>query len=413
MALTKGLTRSPGGIRRVRIAETLPEDDYDPIIDQLNALLDELPDPAVLTAAQTTSTIHHLQQVTNRLDAYRDHLSAAAEDAGYSRDLHAGTTGVMVGIAANQDTAVGSASVRRGQWLKNHPVIDAAYSTGRVSRAHVEHLRKDCDRIDWFTETSTDLVVIAANTDPSDLCFVLAQLVDASAPEAPDKDYEKSRRRRFLQTSRQRGGELEIRARLDPVNAEIFLDAMAPGLKNTEAGNTIDARSKDQSGLDVFMDLVQRGAATNRPSGVSSVTILVDAEHIADGHGARFDDGTPIPAAAYQRYTCTPILTLLTGYRIGGTFVPLDCHRDYRRATAGQWRALIARDHGCVRCGRPPRHTQAHHIIGWAAGGLTDLENLALLCESCHNDCHAGLFTITMTNHIPVVTEHHRGPPRP
>ena len=161
------------------------------------------------------------------------------------------------------------------------------------------------------------------------------------------------------------------------------------------------------------MDLIQRGAATNRPSGVSSVTILVDAEHITDGHGARFDDGTPIPPAAYQRYTCTPILTILPGLWQNGTFVPLDCRRDYRRATAGQWRALIARDRGCVRCGRPPRHTQAHHIIGWASGGLTDLENLALLCESCHNDCHNGMFTITMTNHIPEVTEHHRAPPRP
>ena len=411
MALSTALTRSPGGIRRVGIAETLPEHDHDPVLDQIDALLEDLPEPGLLTAGQSTSTVHRLHQVANRLDAYRDHLAAAADDAGHSRALHAGTTGVMIGIAANQDTASGSASVRRGQWLKAHPIIDAAYTTGRISRAHVEHLRKDCDRIDWFPETSLHLVIIAENTDPADLYFVLQQLVVASAPEAPDNDYEKSRRRRFLQTCRQPGGELQIRARLDPVNAAIFLDAMAPGLKNTEAGNTVDARSKDQASLDVFMDLVQRGAATNRPSGVSSVTILVDADHVADGAGATFDDGTPIPPAAYQRYTCTPILTILTGHHHHGRFVPLDCHRDYRRATAAQWRALIARDRGCIRCGRHPRHTQAHHIIGWASGGLTDLDNLCLLCESCHNDCHAGLFTITMTHHIPVVTEHHRGPP--
>ncbi len=411
MALTKGLTRSPGGIRRVRIADTLPEDDYPAILDEIDALLDELPEPGVLTAGETTSTIHRLQQVHNRIDAYRDHVAAAADDAGYSRDLHAGTTGVMVGIAANQDTAVGSAAVRRGQWLTAHPVIDAAYTAGWISRAHVEHLRKDCDRIDYFTETSAPMVTIASLTDPADLAFLLQQLVAASAPETPDADFEKSRRRRYLQTSRQPGGELQIRARLDPVNAQLFLDAMAPGLKNAEAGTTPDHRSKDQSALDVFMDLIGRGAATNRPTGVSGVSVLVDIDHVHDGQGARFEDGTPIPPAAYQRYTCTPIVTYLRGHYQAGHFVSLNAHRDYRRATAAQWRALTARDHGCIRCGKPPRYTQAHHIISWATGGLTDLDNLCLLCDRCHHDTHAGLFTITTTNHTPVITEHHHRPP--
>ncbi|MBK9434533.1 MAG: HNH endonuclease [Micrococcales bacterium] len=41
----------------------------------------------------------------------------------------------------------------------------------------------------------------------------------------------------------------------------------------------------------------------------------------------------------------------------------------------------IARDRGCIRCGRSPRYCQAHHIVHWKNGGLTDLSNLVLMCR--------------------------------
>jgi 5-methylcytosine-specific restriction endonuclease McrA len=72
---------------------------------------------------------------------------------------------------------------------------------------------------------------------------------------------------------------------------------------------------------------------------------------------------------------------------------------------------LIARDRGCIRCGRSPRHCHAHHILHWKDGGRTDLSNLALLCSRCHHDLHMGRYTITMDTHtIPAIT-HTRGPP--
>ncbi len=216
-----GLQRSRTGIRHTRIAQRLPEDDYHPVLDQISDALAGLPDPGLLTAAETTSTLHRLQQLDNQLDAYRDHLAAAADDAGYAKDLHAGTTGTLTGIASNQDSATGAAAVRRGQWLKRYPIIDAAYTAGTISRAHVELLRRDADRIDYFEVIEADLVTIAENTEPADLAHILTQLVAASAPETGDQDYERARRRRALQTTGLPGGELHIRARLDPVNAAI------------------------------------------------------------------------------------------------------------------------------------------------------------------------------------------------
>ena len=81
--------------------------------------------------------------------------------------------------------------------------------------------------------------------------------------------------------------------------------------------------------------------------------------------------------------------------------MPLALGRAQRRASHAQWAALTARDRGCVRCGQPARRCHAHHIVGWAAGGLTDVDAMCLLCPRCHRDLHNGRFTIHMVDGIP------------
>jgi hypothetical protein len=46
---------------------------------------------------------------------------------------------------------------------------------------------------------------------------------------------------------------------------------------------------------------------------------------------------------------------------------------------------------GCERT----RHLHAHHVVFWSAGGETELDNLILLCGSCHRALHRGEFSIT------------------
>ncbi len=45
---------------------------------------------------------------------------------------------------------------------------------------------------------------------------------------------------------------------------------------------------------------------------------------------------------------------------------------------------LAARDGGCVGCELSSEHTQAHHIDYFDNSGLTEIPNLASLCEPCH-----------------------------
>ena len=46
---------------------------------------------------------------------------------------------------------------------------------------------------------------------------------------------------------------------------------------------------------------------------------------------------------------------------------------------------------------------EAHHVVPWAAGGPTDLDNMIMLCPRHHAETDAGTWQITMTDGVPWV----------
>ncbi len=65
----------------------------------------------------------------------------------------------------------------------------------------------------------------------------------------------------------------------------------------------------------------------------------------------------------------------------------LQLGRSRRVASHAQTLALVARDGGCSfpGCDRVPDWCERHHIVGWVDGGLTDLDNLTLVCRYHHH----------------------------
>ena len=68
--------------------------------------------------------------------------------------------------------------------------------------------------------------------------------------------------------------------------------------------------------------------------------------------------------------------------------------RKTRRVSPQQWRVLLARDRGCVICGAHPNWCQAHHVKYWSLGGLTDIDNLVMLCHAHHRWVHDNEITL-------------------
>ncbi|NEE02198.1 HNH endonuclease signature motif containing protein [Phytoactinopolyspora halotolerans] len=104
---------------------------------------------------------------------------------------------------------------------------------------------------------------------------------------------------------------------------------------------------------------------------------------------AELTHGGPISSESLRRLACDADITTVLVDQHG---VPLRVGRTERLVTPGIYTALIARDRGCAfpGCTRPPAWTQAHHIVHWADGGPTDLENLVLVCTHHHRVIHHG-----------------------
>lgn len=104
------------------------------------------------------------------------------------------------------------------------------------------------------------------------------------------------------------------------------------------------------------------------------------------GHLCALDDGPAVPSELARRLTCDADITV-PGPNLG---------RTQRVVTPALRRALEARDGRC--CAMPGcdrRHgLAAHHIVHWAHGGRTDLDNLVQLCPYHHRLHHEEGFTV-------------------
>ncbi|MFG1905054.1 DUF222 domain-containing protein [Kribbella sp. NPDC048928] len=134
------------------------------------------------------------------------------------------------------------------------------------------------------------------------------------------------------------------------------------------------------------------------------ISITIDFNDLAsattDATGALIF-GDNLSAATVRRLACdAEVLPIV----LGSKSQPLDVGTTQRLVTRHMRRVLNARDKGCVVCGAPPSHCEAHHIIHWADGGITAVSNLALLCKRHHIDLHSGHWQIRILNGTVQVT---------
>ena len=120
------------------------------------------------------------------------------------------------------------------------------------------------------------------------------------------------------------------------------------------------------------------------------VTVTVDYETLKGSVRRLAEiDGKPVTPATIRRITCDAGIIPIV---LGSESEPLDIGRKTRTIPTGIRRAIEHRDAGCTwtGCGAPVSWCDAHHLIHWADGGPTSLNNLALLCRKHHTATHNG-----------------------
>jgi hypothetical protein len=106
---------------------------------------------------------------------------------------------------------------------------------------------------------------------------------------------------------------------------------------------------------------------------------------------SELEDGTRVTAVTARRLSCDASRVEV---RHGPDGSVLDVGRRTRTIPPALRRALDARDRGCRFPGCGLRFTDAHHIVHWADGGETKLDNTLLLCRTHHRRVHEGAYRV-------------------
>jgi hypothetical protein len=176
---------------------------------------------------------------------------------------------------------------------------------------------------------------------------------------------------------------------------------------------------KDAEALCSWVDATLDGGLGSKPvTERPHLDVVVTLADLQNGTGAAFlaRTDTPVPVTTAQRIACDAhvrvvivdgvyrdprtgdLLDPVIGALLHGAAGLLDYGRAHRIVPTRLRRALAHRDRGCAfpGCGRPPAHTEAHHILPWEHDGKTSLANTVLLCARHHHYVHEGRWRITL-----------------
>jgi hypothetical protein len=291
------------------------------------------------------------------------------------------------------------------------PAVAAAQADGVVSAEHAAVITRVIEDLPPVMEpeqvaaVEQRLVAEAARFDPSVLARIGRHLLERINPDGTEgRDTEHERRRHATLTAR-RDGSGDLHARLTPAALaqwQAVLDPLAAPRPSDTDGP--DPRSPGQRLHDALADAAGLLLASDAlpPSGGTPATVLLtmslDQLETRTGLVTTAHGGTLSVSAALARAgeaSVIPVVLDSTGILAYG--------QARRTASVGQRYALAARDQGCCfpGCDAPPGWTQVHHIVPWALGGRTDLDNECLLCGHHHREHEIRGWTVTIENGQP------------
>ena len=346
-------------------------------------------------------------------------------------------------IAARERHGDGGASVLRDQAGKSKfqarrslgaaevldemPGLRSAVDAGEVSLANAERLADAAQQTDpEAVDSASDLLAMARELPPDRFGREAAAWTQRHQPDHGHQDWLEKRRRRYLKTWKQKDGSVRLDGLLDPETGTRIcnrLQGTAEQLRrqdqqsartNSEgsaasggSGDGEEVRSWDQLRADA-LDLLTSGSAEGSKTGGSGgrpkaeVIVVADIGVLTgDNPAGRCEiPGTgPVPPEVLERIACDAHLTGI----LFSQGKPLHHGATVRTATKEQWRALIARDGGCIGCGAEPARCQAHHIVPYARSRRTDIDNLVLVCWRCHHNIHDHHWRVTHRNGKPAL----------
>lgn len=306
-------------------------------------------------------------------------------------------SGDVSGAQARRDT-------NRARLVDQIPSLGDALDDGTIGGEHLDAISNAAKGFDdearsLFDAAASDLVDRSDNTPVDTFKNQVQRLADLVKNDHGLEKAKAQRAQSEIRTWKDRDGMGHLKAMFDPE----WFDAVCSAIKREAAAMAAAAnKSGDPVGMGPHLDaaaLVELVRHSNGAKGRADVTIIVDAESLANGphdHTVRETrNGAELAFDTIERLCCDALIRRVVVDAAGNV---IDVGRRSRTATDAQWAALNAMYSTCgwANCDRPVSWCQAHHIHEWDHGGRTDLDNLIPLCSRHHHAVHEGGYTIKL-----------------
>ncbi len=236
---------------------------------------------------------------------------------------------------------------------------------------------------------------MVADTAPGADRNELARRIDAwTAHHDPDVIRDRERRalaRRGVVWDAQRDadGLWTMRAQFtDAAKAQVTA-AMEPLAAKTSAD---DDRTLAQRRHDAVVTLCQQACDRGDLPAVASqrphMLLVTSPDAQAGGPDAQpawLDGVGPVSSETARLFVCDADTTIVVKDANGKIW---DVGRATGDPSTAQRKAVIARDKRCIGCRAPASRCQIHHIVYRSRNGDTVVDNLVLVCWSCHHGIH-------------------------
>ncbi len=292
------------------------------------------------------------------------------------------------------------------------PDVVRAAKDGWITQNHAELIAASHKRASMSVEEQLDLLAIGVQQTCDDFKNTLLEAETQRLAAQGLNPTEQQHKRRTAKIFSGDNDMVVLHAEFDQLAGEKIrtaIDAMTTQMfkQDYRVGNE---RSFEQRNADALVHLIthtttSRNHTTNssttntNPADAASsdetpelipqqTTIILTANYdtiVGQLKTANLIDGTPISIDEIRRLACKAnILPAI----FNNQKQPLYLGRSRRTHTKTQLLALYKRDKQCTKCGIRATNCEVHHIQPWQHGGTTNIDNLTLLCPTCHHQTH-------------------------
>ncbi len=338
------------------------------------------------SSAELADGIGQLHALNASLHRAQLELVAAYAEKEFWRDD--GATSMTAWLAMALGLAQDSAAewVRVAKAFDELPAIASAYEEGRLSWDQVRAVTR-------FATPENDEFVAADATRFS--AAHLRRMARRHRSISAEEDEENHRRRELRLRWNYEAGILTLSGQLPAAEGSVVAKALESIAMQAPPDPVSDLyESYDVRCADALVELASTHLTHQADGERATVVVHVDGGVLAGARGnGELEDGAVVPGETVRRLACDAKWLIVAD---GPDGLPLGIGRTSRKVPTWLVRELRRRDGGCrfPGCERT-RWLVAHHLVHWANGGPTDMDNLVMLCGPHHRMVHEGAVRVS------------------